>query len=189
MAKLTVNDVLKEMTSGTNAKGKKLYNRFNRKNFEKLLTTMLNDPKFTTKVASVKKGELASVEEIAVSEKIRKWCRKLVEKAGIDSSESAVVMGEDFEVPNMDGFYEFIATAIWLYMEQGNQFDFLPREDFKQTSIVVKDVDPSTKVREARNPATGESLGKYEYSTGKHKKLVVKSSGAPKWLQTRKYVK
>ena len=77
MAKLTVNDVLKEMTSGTNAKGKKLYNRFNRKNFEKLLTTMLNDPKFTTKVASVKKLQYLKRSANGAGS----WLRKLVSTA------------------------------------------------------------------------------------------------------------
>ena len=69
MSKVTVNvdEVLAEISAKEKEDGKFQYNRFSKKNFNKLLKAVLNDTKFKTTVAHVKKGELESVEEIEVS--------------------------------------------------------------------------------------------------------------------------
>ena len=109
---LTVQEALASMQAKTNEKGKKVINRFNKKNFTTLMTALANDLDFKAEVAKVKKGELDSVEEVMVTKEFRKWCKKLIEKAGVDKSESERVLSPDFEIDNMEGLYEFFATAL-----------------------------------------------------------------------------
>jgi len=188
MAKvLSVKEVLEEMKASRNDKGKIKYNRFNKKNFEKLMKAMINDPKFDTEVARVKKGQLDSVEKIEVSKKFRTFCKKIVEKCGVDKAESERILTEEFKVDSVDGLYEFFATALYLYIENGNRFDLIPKKDFKG-SICLKEENKTTKVTAARSPQTGESLGEFEITKEAHKVLSVKSS-CPAFLKSRKKVK
>lgn len=185
--KLSVNEVLDSMTATkVNKDGEIIPNRFNKKDFTKLLKAMMNDPKLTTEVAKVQKKELQGAEEIAVGEGFRKWCRNLVEKAGIDPNESAVVMTDEFQIDNADGIYDFIATALWLYMERGNLFQLMPKDDFQAAQIGVKTVKEKTREYEASNPKTREKLGVYEQTNAKHRELYVKDAGCPSWLQKKK---
>ena len=86
MAKLKLKDVLETMTAQTKEDGSIITNRYNKKNFEKVLTAMTSDPEFTFQVNKISKGELQSVEDIAVGHNFRNWCKKLVEAAGVDSN-------------------------------------------------------------------------------------------------------
>ena len=83
----------------------------------------------------------------------------------------------------MNGLYEFVADAIYEYMAAGNQFDFLPTEDFKG-SISLKDVAEVTKTSEAFSPKDRSSLGMYKTTKKAHKELAVKSS-CPSFLKNR----
>lgn len=190
MAKMSVEEVLDTMTaSKTNKDGEVIHNRFNKKEFTKLLKAMMNDPGLKTTVAKVSKGELESVEELAVGEGFRKWCRSLVEKAGIDANESAVVMTDDFSIDNAEGIYEFIATAIWLYMERGNLFQFIAKEDCNAVSIGVKSVPKKVTEREENNPSTGEKIGPFRRTSEAHREVFLKNASCPKWLKKREKLK
>lgn len=187
--KLTVEEVLAEMTAARKENGSFKYNRFNLKNFQKLMKTMLNDPNFETKVAKVIKtadGEASEVTEetVEVTKGFRKFCKKIIEKAGVDKAESERILTEDFQFDNVDGLYEFFATAMYLYIEKGNRFDLLPKKDFKG-SIYLKEVNETTTVSKARSPQTGDFLGEYETKKKKHKVAAVKSS-CPKYLVEKK---
>lgn len=187
---LSVDEVLDSMTANrVNSKGEVIPNRFNKKEFTKLLKAMMNDPTLTAQVAKVSEGSLSKVEDIAVGESFRKWCRSLVEKAGIDPAESATVLSSDFTIDNAEGFYEFIATAIWLYMERGNMFQFIPKSDFNAASIGVKKVGKKTKSYHAKDIRTGQDLGEFETEYDEHRVLYVTKAGCPKWLQKRKKLK
>lgn len=190
MAKiLTVQEALASMQAKTNEKGKKVINRFNKKNFTTLMTALANDLDFKAEVAKVKKGELDSVEEVMVTKEFRKWCKKLIEKAGVDKSESERVLSPDFEIDNMEGLYEFFATALYQYMDAGNQFDLLPTKDFKG-GFQLKEVDEKTTVSDAYTPGKeGERtyIGTFKTTKKKHKEVVAKSS-CPAFLKSRKPV-
>ena len=134
----SVKDVLATMVAKTNAKGNKVLNRFSKKNFNSLMTAIANDVEFTSKVAK-KVGDKCEIEELFVSKDFRKWCKKLIEKFGVDSSDAETVMSDKFKFDNMEGFYEFFMTAVNEYLSAGNKFDFLTQEDFKAT-ISLKDV-------------------------------------------------
>lgn len=174
-----VKDVLKEINPNGEMK------RFNKKEFNKLLTALMNDPEFTSEVARGKKGEI-NVKEILPTKEFRKWCKKLLERVGLDSKEASVVLNKDFRFDSMEGLYEFFTEAMYLYMENGNKFDFLPKKDFKAT-LSVKKVKKSTNVSDVYSPKDRKFLGKFETTKEAHKVLTVKSS-CPSYLKVRKKV-
>lgn len=178
---LTVSEAL-EMVKGDTQKP----NRFSKKNFNILMTALANDVDFTAKVANVKKGELESVEDIMITKGFRKWCKKLVEKAGVDKSESERILTDAFVIDDMDGLYEFFATALYEYCKAGNRFSLLSTDDFKG-SISIKNVPETTTVADAYSPKDRSYLGTYETTKGAHKELVVKT-GCPDFLKNRKRV-
>lgn len=181
---ISVQEVLAEIEAKRNEKGKIVLNRFNKQKFEKLLKAMFNDSKFATKVAKVSKGQLESVEEIEVSQGFRKFCKKVCEKAGIDKAESEKLLSADFTIDNAEGIYEFFATAMYLYMEKGNKFDLLAKEDFKG-SVYIRDVaGKEGEWKDTFHPRTREPLGKSKVSTKNHKVLGIKSS-CPSFLKDR----
>lgn len=184
---VSVKDVLKEMSASHKENGKFNYNRFNKKNFEKLMKAMLNDPKFETEVARAKKGQLDTVDKIQVTQGFRKFCKRVIEKSGIDKKESERILTDEFLFDNVDGLYEFFATAIYLYIENGNRFDLIPKKDFKG-SIAIKEIKKTTKTAAAHSPQTREYLGDYEITKDDHKVLIVKSS-CPSYLKHRRKVK
>ena len=182
-----VQETLAEMSAKTNANGKVVINRFNKKNFTKLMTAMANDTEFKTEYAKSKNGEISEVEDIMVTKEFRKWCMKLLEKAGVDKNESVRIMDGNFQFPSMEGFYEFFSTALYKYIDAGNQFDFIPNKEFKG-SIYMKNVDEKTTVADAHSPKDRSYLGTYETTKKKHKEIGVKST-CPKWLIKRSKIK
>lgn len=180
---MTVQEAIESMKGKVNDKGKLVPNRFSRKNFNTLMVALVNDVDFKTKVAKVKKGELDTVEDVMVTEEFRKWCKKLIEKAGVDKSESARVLTKDFVIDDMDGLYDFFVTAIFEYLSAGNTFDFIPTKEFKG-SISLKDVPEKTTVADAFSPQDRSYLGTYKTTKKNHKELSVKS-GCPSFLQDR----
>jgi hypothetical protein len=147
------------------------------------MTAIANDLDFSEKVAK-KVGDSFELEDVMVTKEFRKWCRKLVEKAGIDSKDAEVVMTSEFTIDDMAPLYEFFASALYQYIDAGNKFDLLTKEDF-QGSIFLKDVDEVEKEYVARNPGTNEVIGKYQGKTKKHKEVKVKST-APSWLSSKR---
>jgi hypothetical protein len=187
MAKImTVQEALDSMSAKKNANGKIVINRFNKKNFNTLMLAMANDVNFKTEMAKVKKGELDSVEDVMVTKGFRQWCKTLIEKAGVDKSESVRVLDDEFVIPNMEGLYEFFASALYEYINAGNQFDFIPTKEFKG-GIYIKNIDEKTTVADAHSPQDRSYLGTFETTKKKHKELGVKT-GCPAFLQSRKRV-
>lgn len=188
---LTVDEVLAEISAkkkiDKNGVEKTVYNRFNKRNYQSLLKAMLNDPELKAVTVKLKEGNIDTTEEIMVTKEFREFLRKILVKAGVDSSDSAAVLSKDFTIDNVDGLYEFFATSIYMYMNAGNRFDLIPTEDFKG-SLFIESVPESKKVAEAKNPKTRESLGNFETTKKAHKRLGVKSS-CPSWLVSRRVAK
>lgn len=180
MAKETVKEVLERITP-TNG-----VNRFSKKAFNDLMKAMLNDTEFTAEVAVTKNKELQEVQKLLVTQEFRGFLRKIVEKVGVDKAESAIVMDPEFTIDNVEGLYNFFVTAVYEYMDHKNKFEFLPREDFRG-NISLETKAATSKVSDARNPQTGESLGTWEYTTKAHKALKA-SSPAPEYLKSRKKI-
>jgi hypothetical protein len=149
------------------------------------MVALANDTNFTSKVTKIKKGEVV-VEDVLVTKGFRKWCKKLVEKMGVDKAESSKLLSNDFVIDNMDGLYEFFTEAMYLYMEDGNKFDIPSKEGF-QGSLFLKDVPEKKTVAEARNPQTKEVIGTFERTKKKHKELRCKST-CPSYLSSKRKV-
>lgn len=184
---MTVQEALESMKGKKNAKGEMVINRFNKKNFTKLMVAMANDVDFKTELVKIKKDEIDSVEDVMVTKGFRKWCKSLVEKAGVDKAESERVLSEDFKIENMDGLYEFFATALYKYMEAGNRFDLIPNKEFKG-GIYLKEVPERERTADAFSPKDRTYLGTYKTKKKKHKELFIKSS-CPSFLQERVKIK
>ena len=181
----SVNEVLTNIAAKIDENGNKKLNQFNRSNFDRLLNAAASDPNFTAQVAKITKGEFDGYKDIACGKDFRKWMRKLVERAGIDSTESGIVEEDTFDVGNVSWMYDMFAEVLWLYLE-GNKFTLPKKEDFEAT-LALKDVDEVVKVAETRKPGTGEILGTFETTKKAHKALTVKSS-CPKYLRERRQV-
>lgn len=184
---MSVEEALESMKGKKNAKGEMVINRFNKKNFNTLMVAMANDVDFKAEYVKVKKDEIDSIEDVMVTKGFRKWCKKLVEAAGVDKAESERVMSPDFKIDNMDGLYEFFATALYEYMEAGNRFDFIPRKEFKG-GIYIKEVPERERTADAFSPKDRTYLGTYKTKKKKHKEVFVKSS-CPAYLQERIKIK
>ena len=184
---MTVEEALKSMR-GVKKDGSEntLNQKFSKKKFNRLMLAILNDTEFVHKMAKVKGGELVDEEEIMVTRGFRRFCKKLVEKCGIDKLESEKIMSPDFIFEDVDGLYEFIAVALYKYMEVGQRFDFIPTVDFKG-SITIKEIPESVKIADAFSPQDRKYLGTYETKKKKYKAITAKSE-CPKYLKTRKKV-
>lgn len=182
---MSVEEALASMKAKVKPDGSKVINRFNKKNFNLLMTAMANDVNFTTTVAKVKNGNV-DLEEVMVTKGFRKWCKKLVEKAGVDPAESERIMTDDFVIDNMEGMYDFFAAALYEYLEAGNRFDLPNKADF-QGGIVLKDVEETKKVSDAFNPADHSLIGTFETTKKAHKILKVKST-CPTYLSSKRKI-
>ena len=182
MAKiLTVAEALEQVKQ----KGKNV-NSFSKKNFNTLATALVNDNNFKVNVAKKVGGE-CQLEEVMVTSEFRKWCKKLVEKAGVDSAESEKVLSDDFKINDVTAVVDFMTAAIYEYMNAGNRFDLPDREDF-HGGFYLKDVEEKTTTRDAKNPKDGSYIGTFETTKKKHKILAAKSS-CPTYLSSKRKIK
>lgn len=180
MKDLTVKEAIEVLSPKD---GKK--NRFNKKNFNTLMIALLNDPEFEEEVASYRNSEL-KLKKIMPTKGFRKWCKNLLEQAGMDKKDASIVLDKNFKFSDVNGLYEFFASALYEYINSGNKFNLLTKEDFNG-SIYIKDVDESSKTAKQYSPKTREYLGTYKTTKKKHK-VLVSSSKCPKYLKERKKV-
>lgn len=169
-----VEEILKEVGNGSG--------RFSKATFGKLLTAIANEPGFKAQVAEIKDGQFAGYADVAVGEKFRSWVRKVVENAGVDTTESAVVLSDGFTIPSCEWMYDLFAEAMYLYMVNGGTFTMPKKEDF-EGSMKIATVPSSEVTKEIKRPG-GESMGTFVVKDKEYKKLVA-SSGIPKYLRER----
>lgn len=179
-------EFLESITAPKKDNGDFKYNRFNKKNFNGVVTSIINDTDYTLPVAKVKGDELDTVENVEVSKKFRKFIKQQAEQLGVDKAESEKVLSEEYQFKNADGLYELMSAAMIEYLERGNTFD-LPTTPNLKASLKVKNVKGSVTTAEAKDPKTKESLGWYETTKEDHEVLKV-SSSCPKFLKKRKKV-
>lgn len=169
-----IEEILKEIGESSG--------RFSKTTFSKLLTAIANEPGFKAQVAEIKSGQFAGYADVAVGDKFRSWVRKVVEKAGVDATESAVVLSDGFVIPNCEWMYDLFAEAMYLYMTHGGTFTMPKKEDF-EGSLRIADIPESEVTKEIKRPG-GESMGNFIVKDKPYKKLVA-SSGIPKYLRER----
>lgn len=175
-----LDEILKEISAKRKDNGEFLYNRFNKRNFTKLVNALASDPEFKSEYVKVSKGEITKKTEVQIGKMLRAWIRKIVESAGVDSIESKFVLSEDYEIPNINWLYDFMCEAIYIYIKKGNMFTLPAKEDFCG-SIYLREIAKTEKVRTFKNPHTHEVIGKYKITSEPHDELKTKSS-CPKYL-------
>jgi hypothetical protein len=182
MKPLSVEEAIKTITGDCSKNSDKL--RFNRKKFNLLMTALANDVDFTTHIAKVV-GDGYELTRIMPTKQFRLWCKKLLEKAGMDRTESKKVLSSDFEIDNVDGLYEFFASAIYMYIDEcKSEFDLLPKEDFKG-GIYLKHVPEKTRKNvKTYSPKDRSFLGEYDETIKAHKELKLGAT-IPKYLKIR----
>lgn len=182
-----VKEALESMRAVVDDNGKVKLNRFNKKKFADLLTTMANDVNFVTTVArSVNGGTEAEVEEIAVSKEFRKWLKKQVEKCGVDRMESEKILTDEFVIDDMNPFYDFFTIAMIEYMNAGNYFQFPTKPDFEAT-LSTKKVEKKSVTKDAYTPGKKEErqfIGTFTTHYGEHMEMKI-SSSCPKFLKKK----
>lgn len=154
-------------------------NRFSKKAFDEMMLRILNDIDYTSEIVKVRHGEIYH-DDVKVTKKFRKFCRKLLEQVGMDKSESSIVESEGFKFESVDGLYEFFCEALYQYMLEDNIFGLPAKEDFKG-SLYLVDVPETEKEFDAIDPRTKKPLGTYKRKNKKHKKLKAQST-TPDWL-------
>lgn len=159
---------------------KKKTNRFNKKKFNEYMLELMNDPAFTVEIVRNRQDGLKR-KEINPTKEFRNWCKKTLEKCGMDKKEASAIMSKDFQFDTADGLYDFFISVMYDYMEKGNKIDFIPKEDFKGTLSLVEVPEKETK-RKHYNPQDRSFLGEFKEKKKKHKELRVKSS-CPKYLK------
>lgn len=175
---MTVKEILTEIAGDPEKPS-----RFSKKSFNKLLKAMANDFEFEELVAQVENGEYTGDSSYNPAKELRKWCRKVVEKAGIDKNESALVESADFVIDDVSGLHEYFAAALYEFMASGNKYSIIPKKDLNATMSFRKE-PKKTKEIKARNPHTGEVMDPYNQETDEHRVLKA-SNKVPKYLKHR----
>lgn len=176
---MKVAEILEEIRS----KSEDSTNMYSDKRFKKLMKAMANDDTFEELVAEVKSGEYLGDKKYNPAKELRKWCVKVVQKAGVDKEEAKKVLEKDFVIDDVEGLPEFFAATLYEFMAAGNAYDIIPKKDLK-ASIRIGKVDEKVRTI-SRNPQTGESITPYDMVTEAHRAVSVKNP-SPKYLKHRK---
>lgn len=160
-------------------------NRFNKKKFNEHMLNLFNDPNFKFEISKFSHDGVKLV-EIMPSKEFRSWCRKLLIQTGMDKDEAGKVLKEDFKMDTANGLYDFFVAAMYTYMEEGNKFDLLSKNDFKG-SVYLSKVPKTKKKSKYYSPKDRSYVGEFETETEPFVKLKA-SSECPKYLKKRKKV-
>ena len=179
-------EIIEEISAKRDDKGDIIYNRFNKRSFNKLINAIASDPEFKATVCKIKKGSITERNDITIGEDFRKWVRRVVESAGVDHTESEIVMSKDYRVPSMNWMYDMMCEAIYIYIKAGNRFDLPPKEDFAG-SIYLKEIAKVENTRTHKNPQTKEIIGTFKITNEAHDELRARST-CPDYLTTKEKV-
>lgn len=158
--------------------------RFSKEAFNEQIKTIINNPDYKVDVVKVSKAKAEgyNTTEVSVTQGFRKFCKKLLEQFGVDKFESEKVLTSEFQFNNVDGLYEFMCACIYEYIDNGNKFDFVPREGFKGSLELV---DIPEKIKESTLCDKDGNVKKYSTLMRKHKKLKA-SGGCPSYLKEKR---
>lgn len=182
----TFDEVFNEIKGSVSvSKSGKVKKTFSHTDFDRLLKAFLNDPEYTTQVASTKKGDVV-YKDVKPVEMFRGMVKRVLIDFGVDKQE-AENMASKYQFINVDGMYEVISEIIYMYMQANKKFDFMPKKDFNG-SLTLKSVEKSkgtySSIRKKGDTTPPET---FTVETDSHF-ILEKRSKAPKWLK-RKFKK
>lgn len=154
--------------------GGRLVSTWSKKDFDNLLTTMLNDVDYETEVCGVKHGEKVSTKIHPVKDFREKFVKSIMETYMDEADAQEKSKHIKFSRSQVESMYPVISEAIYKYMESGKKFSFLTKDDFVG-SISIKNM-----------PETVTENKRYNTKTKRKAfKTLKKRSTTPSWLKER----
>lgn len=159
----------------------KIKRTFSRETFEQTVRALANDPSYKVEKAQWKNGEVQTT-EVYPAAVIRKVVERILRDVAQMDPQEAAAQAEQYEIPAIDGWYDFVSEALYAYLDAGKKFDFIPKRD-SNLSLLIEPKEAGMKVsRTIANPEKGIEAREVTNEIGAHKKLVAKTK-VPKWLK------
>ena len=178
----TFKEVKEELIANVKrGKNGNVIHSFSKTDFNELINAMINDPEYQMETVKTVDGQITDFSTPVVREVREKMLIPVLIKAGVDKADAASI-AETFRYSNNQTgcLYDFIADALYQYMDAGKKFNFPNRRDFIG-SIHLKDVDEEIVERDIRDIKDPKTItGHKKEKRGKHKTIVKKSS-CPAW--------
>ena len=163
-------------------KGNKIKS-FSKTDFNTLINAMLNDPAYEMESVKIVDGQLTNVSTAVVRELREKFITPILIEAGIDKEDAAkIAAGYKFTSAQTSMMYEFIADAIYQYIDADKKFNFPNRTNFTG-SIYLKENDETTVERDIRDIKDRKSIIGHKKEKRAAHKTIVKKSTCPNWLR------
>lgn len=179
----TFTEVFTEIKEGLSVSASgKVVKTFSRSDFDKLAKAFVNEVGYTTETVSMRGGELQR-KEVTPVKAFRGMIQAILRDFGVDKAEAERVMDETYTIKSVNGLYEFVSELIYVYMDAGKKFEFMPKEDFVG-NISLDDVEEETD-KEYRIKKSDGTENVYYVTKQKHK-VLNKKSKCPQWKKSKK---
>ena len=156
---------------------------FSRTDFNDMINAMLNDPSYEMESVKVVDGELTNVTTPVIRDLREKLIVPILTEAGVEKSEAQRIASEyHFKSNQTSMMYEFIADAIYQYMDADKKFNFPNRKTFTG-SIYLKDIEEQTVERDIRDIHDHKTIVGHKKEKRAAHKTIVKKSTCPTWLR------
>lgn len=159
----------------------KIKRTFSRETFEQTVRALANDPEYKVEKAQWKNGKVETV-DVYPAAVIRKVVERILRDVAQMDPQEAAAQAEQYEIPAIDGWYDFVSEAMYAYLKAGKKFDFIPKYD-SNLSLFIEPKDAGVKVsRTIANEKKGIESREITNQIDAHQKLVAKTK-VPKWLK------
>jgi hypothetical protein len=154
---------------------------FSRSDFNELLNAMLNDPKYEMETVQVVDGKLTNVKTPVVEDFRTKFIQPILTEFGVPK-EDAGKIASDYRFKNSQTsvLYNFIADAVYQYIDADKKFNFPNRKDFCG-SIYLKENDEAVVERDIRDIKDHKTITGHKKERRMKHKTIVKKSTCPTW--------
>lgn len=154
--------------------GGRVVSTWSKKDFDNLLTAMLNDNDYEVDVCSVKHGEKITNKIKPVEDFRNKFVKAILESYMDEADATEKAKHIKFSRSQVESMYPIMSEAIYRYIETGKKFSFMSKDDFIG-SIGIKVM-----------PETITENKKYNTKTKRKEfKTLKKRSSTPIWLKER----
>lgn len=183
MAK-TFKEVKAELKANVKrGKNGNIIHSFSKTDFNELINALINDVDYQMETVKIVDGQLTDFSAPIVKEVREKLLIPVLMKAGVDRNE-ATEIASTFRYSNSQTtcLYDFIADALYQYMDAGKKFNFPNRYDFNG-SIHLKDVEEEVVERDVRDIKDHRTIIGHKKEKRNSHKTIVKKSSCPLWMR------
>lgn len=177
-------DVKKELIAGVKkSKSGAPIHSFSKSDFNTLINAMLNDPTYEMETVKMEDGKLVNVTTPVVRELREKFIKPILVDFGVPKTDAERIADDyTFKSSQTAVLYNFIADAIYQYMDAGKKFNFPNRKDFSG-SVNIQEIDEKVVERDLRDiKDRSKVIGHKKEKRDKHK-VLVKKSVCPTWMR------